>query len=169
MVATKFETIIVIYPLAHTPTESMTEYICLNLEAPLLKPLWPQNLPQRLWDKQNGKCYHCLHDLPPRDEVPRRYDIDCYPIPFEDISDNICSKGCIRVADVFDETNLIATHFLCSKSNLYQQKGRKLFCGRTQCFCPARKTWCLVWLFAFMCLGFGIGILIGINQFSCTI
>lgn len=142
----------------------MSDYIYLSINIPLQKPLWPKGLPQRLWERQEGKCYHCLHALPPKNETPRRYDVDFHPIPFEDISDNICPQFCLHTADVLDETNLVATHFLCSNSQLYHKNGHRRYCGRTQCFCKARRTFCILWLFASLALGFGCGIVIGTNS-----
>ena len=128
-----------------------------SLSSPIQRPQWPRGLPQKIWDEQNGICYHCKIQLPPRDETPRKYDIDHHPIPFRDIADNCCPHCCIDVSDPLERNNLVATHVVCNRSHTYE-KSSSMYCGHAQCFCPRRKCCWGIWLSSLFIIGVGIGL-----------
>ena len=118
------------------------------LSEPIQRPPWQKGLAQKLWDSQQGICPHCNIQLPPRDEKPRKYDIDHHPIPFKDIADNACPHFCIDVYDPNDIKNLVASHSSCNRSHKYEKSQR---------FCSKRKTCWSMWLICMFMVGFGIG------------
>ena len=121
------------------------------LSEPIARPVWQKGLAQKLWDRQNGICPHCNSQLPPRDEHPRKYDIDHHPIPFKDIADNACPRFCIQIHDPCDINNLVTTHISCNRSHKYE---------KTQWFCSKRKSCWAVWLTSMFVIGVGAGCII---------
>ena len=119
------------------------------LTAPIARPKWPLGLPQKIWDQQRGLCYHCHIKLPDRNESPRKYDIDHYPVKYSEISDNACPSVCIKVSDTSDETNIIASCQTCNRSHRFELE------GRSQCFVPRRLYLYIIYLL----LAFSIGYL----------
>ena len=136
-----------------------SDIVWKSLSAPIPRPAWPKGLPQKIWDEQKGACYHCKIQLPPRDETPRKYDLDHHPIPYRDIVDNACPSFCVKVEDNIERTNLVAAHAVCNRSHQHEATSHSC-CNRTQCFCPKRRSCFGLWIVGTLCVGIGIGITI---------
>lgn len=113
----------------------------------------------KIWDKHNGFCIHCNKKLPSKLGNPRKYDIDHHPIPFRDIDDNLCCSVCVKVSDVQDIDNLVATHRNCNRSHRFEPDA--CCCGHSQCFCPKRKTIGVLMMITMLFIGFVGGFVVG--------
>lgn len=97
---------------------------------------WPVGLPKKVFDKNNGKCWHCNKKiyLNRRTHKDGRgaWHIDHYPVPFRDIENQIL----IGITDQHDIRNLVPACIECNLSHNFEVP-KWYYCNHSQI--PCRK------------------------------
>ena len=61
------------------------------------RPAWPKKYPRIIFDKTNGKCFHCKKKIVFEQRIPKHgdqyWEIDHYPVQYVDIENQCCFKS----------------------------------------------------------------------------
>ncbi len=77
-------------------------------------------------EKTNGRCYHCNIAI-----FEERWDVDHYPVRYEDIENQCGCMPCGNITDPYDISNLQPSCVRCNRSHKYEKR-KCWYCGHSQ-------------------------------------
>lgn len=117
----------------------------------MTRPKFSQELRNKIYNKNNGRCFHCNCVL-----MEERWDVDHYPVVYADIEDQCRCFPFGDVTDPLDESNLQPSCVRCNRSHKYERK-KCYYCGHSQL--RIRKSY--IKLFFINLITTGLGVIIG--------
>jgi len=102
------------------------------------RPKWPEGYDKLVYNKTNGKCYHCNKQIKFNQRTKKQgenyWEIDHYPVQYKDIEEQCC----IGVTDSLDIDNLVPSCGYCNKSHKFEHKKTYCCCIKSSQF-PCKK------------------------------
>ena len=109
----------------------------------MTRPKWPSTYPLLVFNKTNGKCYHCHKVIIFKQRKPKDgdnyWEIDHYPVQYTDIK-NQC---CFGITDPLDLDNLVPSCGYCNKSHKFEKKNTYCCFIKSSQF-PCKKPICCI-------------------------
>lgn len=98
------------------------------------RPKWPKALVKQVFDKGEGKCWHCgkaiAFEHRKVSDGEDAWHIDHHPVPYRDIE----GQCCIGVTDPMELSNLVPSCVACNVSHQHEVS-ECVYCGRSQMRC----------------------------------
>jgi len=90
------------------------------------RPKFNDKIRQDVLNKTNGRCYHCNIAI-----FEERWDVDHYPVRYEDIENQCGCMPCGNITDPYDISNLQPSCIRCNRSHKYEKR-KCWYCGHSQ-------------------------------------